>query len=442
MSAAVAFLGLWVLGCSPFEPPSQGGGATPTSDTAATTPHPTRPERRETAGTADTVTGPTGDTGWLAPVYESDDGWLTILENQEDTYAFGFPQDVKVVDYDGDGDAEIVARSLHHVFGFEVPEGGGTLTTDDAAFRLDNLGTVGMWVHDIDLDGVDDLVLYDDPLFGPMSTTIVFGPLDDQASRSTIVWGPSTRVRHCVMDSNDDGYLDVVSYDETFQVDELRIALGPFVADAVREPLHDAVHVEYDIPIAPAEHLFCFGDVTGDGNDDIITGYLNKLRVIEGPVTPGKPAYAWVTGMPHLDPWVEPDPSPSGPGVVVRHPTEGVNAENLYRLPLQATAMTPYAWLEDEDVDIRQVGVADVTGDGHSDLVAEIGTRVRVYRGPLAGAVAFDDHVAEFATGGLFALGDVDGDGIDDIVIDRSTLLSQMDPYDLTVYLGRSFGPE
>ncbi len=291
----------------------------------------------------------------------------------------------------------------------------GSQTTAEATWRFGTGDPYdhaywGAGVGDVDGDGYDDFAVgaYDDDdgdLIETGSVGLFYGPLaagdydvDADADVLFVGEGPEQHLGSYVQpagDLNGDGYDDLVLYASDWVHDlagtdyyqgQLYVFYGP-IEQSGRVELR---HADAFIPIPPSYHSWVWtsGDLTGDGYPDLV-------------VSAGYTEWA-VLSMVGKAGVIEPDDE----------------AEAL----LQDDAFWVY-----EDADLA---VGDMNGDGYGDLVVgatdfspypEGGAWVLL--GPLEGELELDDadlfveDSYNHGTGYTVDLGDLDGDGFDDLAI-------------------------
>lgn len=262
--------------------------------------------------------------------------------------------------------------------------------------------TAGLVAADINGDGEADIVTQDGVIFGEqgeLTTSLDGGSVATATSAQFLALTGDG----LVADVDDDGDADIVrsEYDNTLG-NVIRIYNGGSTADATA-----------DVTITPFNDVFgnslAVGDFNGDGLADLVVGSgVDRSNDPFGSMADQIAIGAWLG---------------SATGFGATADTTGINGVDN-----QVSNHTYFTVL----------GMLDFNGDGYDDVIVETmvfepgaQTDYQVIFGNAAGTfddrMALDDTQYSVSSGGRVLTGDINGDGIDDMVLGGTVLFGSVD---------------
>ncbi len=328
---------------------------------------------------------------------------------------------------------------------------GDAFATVTGDVPLDQLGQVGGIPGDVTGDGQDDLVLggatTTDLFAGPMSGAILPGDASSTFDRPS---DPVALTSVAGLDNDGDGAPDLVlAYDAASDAHEkagvVYVVTNPVPAgDLVPDRDAAAKVVGGGSSWYLGEDVSSAGDVDGDGVDDL---WISAYGAQPNPTWPGAaylmkgPLVGEYNAYDDADTVIYGSTGQVGSHVAGAGDLDGDGYADVVatgsNLALVYSGPPTAGWLSDADATAVISGLsegaietrADLDGDGKDDLVMGDASGGRygeahLFYGPVAGVLGSDDADANLGMGGYYdefgaamATGDVNGDGVDDLVI-------------------------
>lgn len=314
----------------------------------------------------------------------------TVLPLQEQ------PRDLEVVDFDGDGRADLAALGSGRL---ELLRARGDGRFDDPLL-LEFPGRVfqDLLVADTDGGGMMDVALTD---FAGSEVVVAF--LDRAGrlgtTRDFVVRDLPDRLAGGDLDG--DGLVDLaVAHQGTA---EATVILGPGVP-----PPREARQV--DLAAGSSQTAIEIGDVDGDGRRDVVVATRDGIRFFFGDGGGGFPRTRDLTDLSSaaelrvvdlLGDGAADLVAPGRRGIVVLHDVGRPEPPRRQEVSL--------------DVEVRPLEIVDVDADGHTDLVTASPRAAVVFRGEAGGSFALPEVRSVGSAPRALVLAELDGDGVLDL---------------------------